>query len=437
GTNRDFPHTLYYDEPGNIYLLGSFSYKIVLGSDTLLSNSTSGLFLSKISPNGDITWSIGLDNAVYPLNNITTDQQGNVYLAASVYCNQGDTVTVDNQQFTGRGKDDIYVLKINSNGTIEWIRQEGGKQNDYIYGITTDDAGYVYTTGTFTDTAQFDTTSLYGYANGSKVFICKYDSYGNLKLIKSPPVAGWTSDIKVSSEGSIYTCGQLLSNTILNNDTLNFKEGSAILIKYDSAGNIAWARNYLGQSSAEALNIALVGDGVFMNIAYDKASLVKYDSNGNVAWTNEYGPHSTVPDIVGLSEDHNNGILVTGYFGKDNAIYGEDTLSLPSPVSNTQIYPFLASVGAYPANIQEHSNKNSNITLYPHPNNGHFIISGIQLAEYSSYEIINSLGTIVCNGDLQNLNNIAEIDTKNIPSGMYILNLYSGQHAYPIQFLVR
>ena len=65
---------------------------------------------------------------------------------------------------------------------FEWAKSMGGTMYDNGYSIAVDDAGNVYTTGSFEGTVDFDPSSGLFYLNsiGDKdIFVSKLDASGN------------------------------------------------------------------------------------------------------------------------------------------------------------------------------------------------------------------------------------------------------------------
>src|SRR5690606_11782523 len=57
---------------------------------------------------------------------------------------------------TSNGGCDIFVLKLDVNGTYVWAKTMGGSGDDFGNGITIDPSGHLYTVGEFSNTVDFD-----------------------------------------------------------------------------------------------------------------------------------------------------------------------------------------------------------------------------------------------------------------------------------------
>ena len=111
---------------------------------------------------------------------LVVDGEGNSYFTG--YYN--DTVDFGGVQYTTLGSQDIYTMKINASGNMEWVRVGGGTSIDRGDGITLDTDGNLYVTGLFSGTLTIDSMTWPG--NGSlDIFLTKYTSGGDLLWTKT------------------------------------------------------------------------------------------------------------------------------------------------------------------------------------------------------------------------------------------------------------
>ena len=106
------------------------------------------------------------------------DSSGNVYCAGATYSSLGET---------NGGSRDAFVMKLNSSGVVQWIRQLGAvtsvpygsaSSSDYCYGVSVDSSGNVYCAGA--------TYSSLGETNGGSrdAFVMKLNSSGVVQWIR-------------------------------------------------------------------------------------------------------------------------------------------------------------------------------------------------------------------------------------------------------------
>ncbi|MFA4853641.1 MAG: SBBP repeat-containing protein [Bacteroidales bacterium] len=234
----------------------------------------------------------------------------------------------------------------------QWAYSAGGSKYDEGKSITTDNSGNVYATGVFnSSTINFGSNSLSnaGVDNGD-IFITKYDTLGN--VIWTKRVGGSEEDVVNSiiadNFGNIYITGNFSSPTIIFDTITLINSNNPFLdifvAKYDSVGNIKWAKRAGSSDNEEALNLTsdlagniyVVGEFWGLTITFDSITLVKtggidlfvtkYDSTGNVIWAKGIGGNDI--DVgYSITSDTSDGIYITGAFRSHLIVFGNDTLT--------------------------------------------------------------------------------------------------------------
>ncbi len=93
---------------------------VTFGDKVLTSEFEYNSFLASYDLSGDLKWAklFKVNNYSWPLYNIETDPQGNVY-AGGIF---QDTLVVESHLVAGSGGDDYYVLKYSPDGTFQWMK---------------------------------------------------------------------------------------------------------------------------------------------------------------------------------------------------------------------------------------------------------------------------------------------------------------------------
>ena len=111
---------------------------------------------------------------------IAADRLGNSYVTGWFI----GTATFGGKTLTSDGEGDIFVAKYDGDGKILWARRAGGSSFDEGAGIAVDVSGNCYVTGYFSGTGTFGGVTLTSRGNGD-IVIAKYDSAGNVKWAKA------------------------------------------------------------------------------------------------------------------------------------------------------------------------------------------------------------------------------------------------------------
>ena len=175
---------------------------------------------------------------------VSTDPWGNVYLAGNF---QND-ITFGSTTVTMFGVG-MYLAKFDAAGNLLWLRYSGGIGSNGVYQLATDKSGNTYIAGRFANQISFGAFTLTSVMPTiTHIFVAKYDTAGNVLWARSAGEAGngndltWT--VHVDGASNVYLAGSIQSDTVaLDVDTLFATGGDFCLIKYDSSGHELWARS--------------------------------------------------------------------------------------------------------------------------------------------------------------------------------------------------
>jgi uncharacterized delta-60 repeat protein len=199
---------------------------------------------------------------------------------------------------------DIFLIKTDANGNLQWAKTYGGTDYDEAYSVQqTSDGGYILA----------GYTSSFG-AGGYDAFLVKTDANGNLQWAKIYGGTYWdeASSVQQTSDGGYILAGF----------TASFGAGGydAFLVKTDANGNLQWAKIYGGTDEDVARFVQQTSDGGYILAGYtgsfgaglSDVFLVKTDANGNVQWAKTYG--GTNWDYASsVQQTSDGGYIVVGY----------------------------------------------------------------------------------------------------------------------------
>ncbi len=238
----------------------------------------------------------------------------------------------------------------------QWAKSAGSLYSDDGGGsIAMDSGGNVFLSGFFGQPSiTFGFTTLFN-KGGSDMFLVKYHQSGNVFWAKSFGRTGSesASGIQADANGNIFVIGSFDGSIIVfNTDTLKnhgIFSYDFFLVKFNTSGNILWAKSFGGSSEDYASDINLGNDGSIvvsgnflspaitfgdttLTIADSSTSymfdmfIVKFDADGNVLWAKSAGGNQ-VDHGFGNCIDMNNNIYVTGNFRSSTISFGDTTLT--------------------------------------------------------------------------------------------------------------
>ncbi|MDQ3189968.1 MAG: SBBP repeat-containing protein [Bacteroidota bacterium] len=353
----DYGYGVCADDIGNVYVAGKYEMNAKFGNITVSCEGNHDIFITKYDPFGNLLW-VKTAGGLWGdyAHAITCDGAGNVYITGEF---EVDTYFDDDTLKTWGGND-IFIAKYSTEGDLIWARRAGGAGNDKGQSIALS-GNYLYIAGRIKDTAYFGNTQLIS-AGDQDIFLVKMDTEGNFYWAERAGGAGEdkANGVAVDYNGDIYITGQFNGNATFGTNTLtSFGVADIFLAKYDASGNEIWVKNAGGQYSdfGTALKTGDNGQiyitGGFRSLSqWDSISLSTqgvnsdifvacYNSSGEVQWVKKSG--GSLNDAgMGLGLDRNSNIYVTGHFGS-TALF--DTIMLQSADSADIFVASYSSLG--------------------------------------------------------------------------------------------
>lgn len=334
------------DDFGNCYIAINFN------SDTLNVNDTSfinkgcnDLLIIKVDPDGNIKWMkhAGTVACGDVATGIATDKNGNVYVAGHYAT---DSILFDNIILHGGGYSNVFLVKYDSTGVIQWGTSPGGSADASCWATACDESGNVYITGNFAyDPITFGTFTLtdFGFA---KMFVAKYDSNGNVLWAKGEGQVG--TGLATDKQNNVFAVGYYNDYVLIGSDSFHTPSpnySDIYIIKYDSAGTLLWDKSPTGTGLDVVYSVTADNDGnayitgyfgdykdtslnfgniVLQNNKRSDIFVTKYLSNGQVMWAKslagdyeEWG--------FNIKANKSGGVFVTGYFQSDTLFASSQT----------------------------------------------------------------------------------------------------------------
>ncbi|PXY74172.1 MAG: hypothetical protein CXX80_07800, partial [Methanobacteriota archaeon] len=247
GTSNDAGEGIATDSSGNAYVTGHFIGTATFGSTNLTSSGSDDVFIAKLSSSGSWQWAVkaGGSNSDKGTG-IAVDSSGNAYVAGKFRA----TSTFGNTSLVSSGNDDIYIAKLSSGGSWQWVVKAGGSSGDSGNGIAVDSNGNSYVTGYFAVTATFGSTSLTS-SGSDDIFIAKLNSSGSWQWVVK--AGGSVNDIAlgiaVDSNGNSYVTGYFTGTATFGSTSLISGSDAIFIAKLSSSGSWQWAVKAGGQGA--------------------------------------------------------------------------------------------------------------------------------------------------------------------------------------------
>ncbi len=285
------------------YIVAGWSYSSQNGNDVCIL---------KLNSNGTVSWVKTYGDSLGDRANFIQQTSDKGYIVAGQTTRFGDGHQDLDQ--------DMWILKLDSVGSVTWQKWYGGGEDDIAHSITqTMDGGYIVVgeTKSFGDGHQ-------------DIWILKLDSEGGInwqKRYTSSDVNSWSTSIQQTSDGGYVVAGY---------------EGNAVLIlNLGSEGEIDWekTKTYGGISNEWARSIQRTIDGGYIIAGVTQSFgagncdvwILKLDSNGNINNCDIVGASYATAEETSAYVVSSNAILSS--FVKDS----ENTSVIPNSQAEVQV----------------------------------------------------------------------------------------------------
>ena len=363
GTSEDRAFGIATDTSGNIFTTGQFRGTATFGTISVTAAGVEDMFVSKQDAAGNFLWVFAGGGSGPDFGyDIVTDQSGNCYVTGT-YHDQANFGGV-NLNSTGIGDYEIFTLKLNASGTLQWVKSAGGSGYDVGRGIAISGA-QLFVGGNIEGSVSFGNVNANGFGLYD-IFVASYNLNGGINWVS---VAGGTgydiaNGVCADAAGNAYLTGYFQNTATFGSSTLtntgNFLT-DIFVTKVNASGTFQWAQrggnpndDDIGRAidcdasgnvyaAGEYRGTATFGTVTVTNAGIADIFVAKYSTNGDLQYVSTEG---------GAGGDYGYGIAATSskiyITGLFNGIVQFGTTTLSSAGSNDIYLAELdAATGAY------------------------------------------------------------------------------------------
>jgi hypothetical protein len=240
---------------------------IIAGDATFAGSTDSDIWVIKTDSVGDVLWERTFEGG----------QDANGFYAEQTM--DGGYIVAGGARFLGGGKQDLYVIRLNSAGDPLWERTYGGAEDDLATsGLEVSGGGYIFAGETRS------------FGNEAQVYLLRTDASGNALWEKTYGGSqwDWACEVRTTSDGGYILVGS----------TQSFGSGGIdiYVVRTDSSGNALWETTYGGIYDDYGRSIDKSADGGYILGGYTYSFgpnidvyLARIDSLGNTVWETTFG----------------------------------------------------------------------------------------------------------------------------------------------------
>lgn len=267
GPGDDGGTDLVVDASGAVYTIGTFSnsadFDPGVGIFSLTSAGLEDIYVSKLNAAGGFVWAAQVGGTGYDSGySIVLDSAGNIYTTGHFKVTTDFDPGAGIFNLTSAGGYDIFISKLDMNGSLLWAKRIGAASDDNSFDIAVDSTGNVYTTGFFQETSDFDPDAgIYNLTSAGfgDIFVSKLSTNGNFVWAKGMGGVGddQSRSIGLDSVGNVYTTGHFRVTGDFDPGPGTFylekvSNGSLEMFdsKLDANGNFVWAKGIIGATDS-------------------------------------------------------------------------------------------------------------------------------------------------------------------------------------------
>lgn len=298
------------ETPDGGFAIVGFTYSN--NGDVSGNHGDDDVWVVKVDNEGSLLWQKTLGGSGQDIGtSILNTPDNGLIILASTLSNDGDITN-------NHGSQDIWIIKLDSVGNIDWQKTYGGSSSEYGGNFIDVTDGIVIVGTTMSNDG--DVSGHSGFS--TDIWLFKIDYLGNLiwqKCVYSPK-AHRGNNLRKTSDGGFY-----ISSDSYDFDPICFDDVDARIVKVDSIGNFDfdYCRGGIGgdvtfniipniTNGITYSNVIGNGGGNITNFyGWQDVWLVNQDSLGNIVWQKTFG--GSARDVsINLLKTNDNKFLFAG-----------------------------------------------------------------------------------------------------------------------------
>jgi hypothetical protein len=266
------------------YIMAGFSNS--LDGDVTGNHGALDFWVVKLSPDGDILWQKSLGGSNNDLARAIKGTNDGGYLVT------GETLSNNGQVSGNNGNTDYWVVKMNGMGEIEWQNTLGGIGSDIAHGVAQSQDGGYYILGASGSGNSGDVMGNHGLHD---IWLVKLNNLGGIQW--SLALGGSEPDYGFSISNTNDNGCVIVGSTQSHDGDVQGNDGGAELwvVKLDKAGALQWQKTLGGTQAEQGNTIRQTSDGGFITAGFTWSNNgdVTDNSGGKDLWIVKLHPEST------------------------------------------------------------------------------------------------------------------------------------------------
>lgn len=315
GAKNDWLQHSFQNSQGN-YVFSGYSYSNISVDKTSNSKGLGDMWIFETNPQGEIIWQKIFGGSWEDMIWKTLEfPDGTYLLAGTSYSNISGDKTENS-----RGDRDLWIVKLDVNKDIEWQKTYGGSRAEDLNDIIeTNDGGFLISSTSKSPASGDKTTAAFGKAD---LWLLKLDSAGEIEWQKSYGGSGHDFNPRLfqTPEGNFFVGANSSSGISGNKNEVSRGLGDYWIFEISPTGDILWQKTIGGDNGDTFSDFEVTPDGGYLlagasaskisgektvaTRGFDDVWLVKVSKKGEIQWQNAYGGNNTdIPEDISRSPD--------------------------------------------------------------------------------------------------------------------------------------
>ena len=387
--------------------------------DVSLNLGEQDVWVLKLNAQGNIEWQVVHGGSAQ-------EQPWTATETTDGYLIGGTTGSTDGDVAGHHGAFDYWVFKLDLSGNFLWQRCYGGTASEQLYDVLAlSDGGFMLAGMAFSNDGD---VSL--YADNSDLWLVRIDAVGEIQWQRCYGGTAWdiARTVEATSDGGFLACGETRSDDGMV--TGHHGQEDLWVIKVDSLGTLQWQRA-IGGSEAETIGkAAQLPDGRYALVAET------WSADGDL--TGNYGLADVMVAMLDASGDlqwnmnlggshHDRGRAITTdddgavlLAATTNSSDGDVTgYHLPYSQSNEDYWVVKLNTGA----TSTPEPTAPDVQLAPNPASDQLVLSADPALLGAHYAVVDPMGRVWHSASIQAAR--TRVDVMALPAGMYLLTISS------------
>ena len=259
---NDYPEQMVVDDVGNIYVIGGSH-----GDDGDITDPHGfvDFWIVKLNTDGELLWDRSLGGSTLDWGICISPTSDGGYIVGGYTASSDGDVECEN---TNIGQLDMWIVKLDSLNNIQWQQCYGGSEFDNAIDIkTTDDGGYII--AGITRSNDGDVSGFHGIAGESTdLWIVKIDSLGTIewqRCLGGTDDEG-NPEITITEDGSYLINAYTYSNNgdVSGNHSNPGYFADIWLVKLSEEGDLLWQQCFGSWGGEVSVGVCIISDTELM-----------------------------------------------------------------------------------------------------------------------------------------------------------------------------